>query len=95
MKTFDEVYVFLKSMYLHSRFEGRNESTGWAGNYSALVTKSVMDDLKSTGESCISHFDSRTGQIVKFNADLVITNPDIPPEEIQRKAGHLTHVLGG
>lgn len=93
MKTFDEVYSFLKDNYIHSRFAWR-DSNGYVSDYSKIVTQSVIDDLVKSGWSCISHFESRTGQFIKFDNHLTILNPDSPPIEIQRQAGHLTHIMG-
>ena len=98
LPTFDEMYSFLRDYYLHSRFEGLN--SGWpngvpeGGTYAECVARSSLEQLKNTGVGYISQYESRTARVVIFDADLNILNKDEPPAQIQKKAGHLTHVYG-
>jgi hypothetical protein len=93
MPSFDELYEFLKSYYLHSRFEGRN-GAGWDDDYSQIVTKSAYEYLELHGIGWISMYESRTATAIKYNQELEILNPDEAPGQIQKKAGRLTSILG-
>ena len=93
MPTYEEFYEFLKSYYLHSRFEGRN-GQGWDADYSHVVAKSHYDYLELHGFGWISMYESRTATAIKYNQHLEILNPDEAPGQIQKKAGRLTSILG-
>lgn len=93
MPTFEEFYRFLKSYYLHSRFEARN-TEGWGPDYSHCVAKSHYEALERDGVGLISMYESRTATVVKYNQQLEIINPDEPLGQIQKKAGRLTSILG-
>lgn len=93
MPTFEEFYQFLKSYYLHSRFEARN-TEGWGADYSHCVAKSHFETLERDGVGLISMYESRTATVVKYNQQLEIINPDEPLGQIQKKAGRLTSILG-
>lgn len=93
MPTFEEFYQFLKSYYLHSRFEARN-TEGWGSDYSLCVAKSHYETLERDGVGLISMYESRTATVVKYNQQLEIINPDEPLGQIQKKAGRLSSILG-
>lgn len=93
MPTFEEFYQFLKSYYLHSRFEARN-TEGWGSDYSHCVAMSHYKSLERDGVGLISMYESRTATVVKYNQQLEIINPDEPLGQIQKKAGRLTGILG-
>lgn len=93
MPTYEELYEFLKSYYLHSRFEGRN-SQGWDADYSHCVAKSAYEYLQLHGTGWISMYESRTATAIKYNQQLEILNLDEPPGQIQKKAGRLTAIIG-
>ena len=88
------LHAFLKDLYLHSRFEGRNDAV-WGEDYADCVTRSTMEHLAQTGRSCVSMYESRTGRVISFDAGLNILNPDEPPAQIQARPGSLTGILGG
>lgn len=93
MPTYEDFYQFLKSYYLHSRFEARNIE-GWGSDYSHRVAKSHYKTLERDGVGFISMYESRTATVVKYNQQLEIINPDEPLGQIQKKAGRLTSILG-
>lgn len=93
MPIFEEFYQFLKSYYLHSRFEARN-TEGWGSDYSHCVALSHYKDLERDGVGRISMYESRTATVIKYNQQLEIINPDEPLGQIQKKAGRLTSILG-
>lgn len=88
---FTSLYNFLRENYLHSRFEGSLNRKDFP-DYPKLVTQSSMDQLRETGIGFISMYESRSGRVIIFNADLNILNPDEPPAQIQRTPGRLTHI---
>jgi hypothetical protein len=90
--SFEEVYAFLRESYLHSRFEGRNGPV-WGADYSQAVARSAHQHLEQFGEGFVSVYECRLGRPIKYDANLTILNPDEPPAQIQRRAGHLTHLL--
>lgn len=93
MPTYEDFYQFLKSYYLHSRFEARNTEV-WGCDYSHCVAKSHYEDLERDGVGVISMYESRTATVIKYNQQLEIINPDEPLGQIQKKAGRLTSILG-
>lgn len=93
MPTYEDLYEFLKSYYLHSRFEGRN-GNGWDNDYSHCVTKSAYDYLELHSIGWVSVYESRTATPIKYNQQLEVLNPDAPPGQIQKKTGSLTRILG-
>jgi hypothetical protein len=93
MPTIESMYAFLRSRYLHSRFEG-SESVKDFPDYAQTVANSSLDQLLQTGIGCISMYESNNGRDVWFDRSLTILNPDDPPAQIQAKAGNLTHIYG-
>lgn len=93
MPTYEELYEFLKSHYLHSRFEQRN-TEGWGEDYSECVTKSHWQTLERDGWGMIPMYESRTARTIKYNQQLEIINADEPSGEIVKRAGRLTSILG-
>ena len=95
---FDAVYTFLREHYLHSRYEGRNaewpKGVPEGGTYAELVARGALENLEKYGNGWVGPYESRTGRVINYDADLNILNPDEPPAQIQRKAGHLTHIYG-
>lgn len=98
LPSFGQMYDFLREHYLNSRFEGRNG--GWpkgcpeGGTYSEVVTRSSLSYLAEHGIGWITMYESRLGTAIKYDRTLTILNPDEPPGQIQRQAGHLTHIYG-
>ena len=92
MIDYDKVYKFLKERYIYSRFEGSPDKKDFP-NYTELVTKSTIDSLEKYGIAYISHFESNSGRVIQFDADLNILNPDAELIEIHHKAGNLTHIF--
>lgn len=97
MPTFDEMHSFLREHYLHSRFEGRNawypKGVQEGGTYADLVIRSHLEHLEKYGHGWIGMYECRLGRAIKYDKDLTILNPDAPPAQIQRRAGHLTHLF--
>lgn len=95
---FDAVYTFLREHYLHSRYEGRNaewpKGVPEGGTYAELVARNALEHLEKYGDGMIGPYESRTGRAIHYDANLNILTPDEPPAQIQRKAGHLTHIYG-
>ena len=74
MPSFERLYDFLKANYRHERFEGRNNHI-WnvdGVKYSTIVTISHMEYMQEFGFGAISSFESRIGEVVKFDLDLNI-----------------------
>lgn len=93
MPTYEEFYEFLKSWYLHSRFEGRNDKT-WGEDYSHIVARGHYEMLEKQGKGLISMYESRTATVIHYDQSLNILNPDVPPGQIQKSSGRLTSVYG-
>lgn len=93
MGSYEDFYQFLKSWYLHSRFEGRNDKS-WGENYSHVVAKSHYENLEKHGKGCISMYESRTATVIWYDQELNILNADAPPGQIQKRAGRLTSIIG-
>lgn len=91
MKTFQEFYDFLRSYYLHSRFEGSDMVTAFP-DYAETVTKSSMAQVEQTGKGFISLYECRLGRTIIFDGNLNILNPDEPPAQIQARPGVLTQI---
>lgn len=94
LPSFDDLYQFIKSNYLHSRFEGRDN---WfpGVKYSDVVVQGYMDTLSKGENGLISHFESRSGKVIEFDKNLVILNPDVPPTEIPYRGGSITNPMSG
>ena len=98
LPSFEQMYDFLRSYYLHSRFEGRNgewpKGCPEGGTYAEVVTRGHLEYLAEHGTGWISMYESRLGTAIKYDRTLTILNADAPPGQIQRQAGHLTHIYG-
>lgn len=90
---FDEVYAFLRSNYLHSRFEGSDMCKDFP-DYPKIITRSTIAQIEQTGKGFVSLYESRTARTIIFDADLNVLNPDAPPDEIQARPRNLTHIYG-
>jgi hypothetical protein len=72
MPTFDELYAFLKQVYKHDRFAGRdNVADGWK-DYSATVTRSCLERLEQYGWDLISHHEAARGTVIFYDRTLTI-----------------------
>lgn len=69
MVSYEAVYEFIKKHYKHDRFEGRNGPV-WSENYSHCVVRSHVESLEKYGYCYISQFESKTGDAIKFDAEL-------------------------
>jgi len=76
LASLDEVRTFLRSWYLHDRFEGRDGPT-WGADYSGVVAASTREALEAHGVACVSMFESRTRCAVWFDRSLRVLNPII------------------
>lgn len=65
MPTREALYDFLKSNYLHQRFEGRNNAS-WGTDYSKCVTESAYRDLEENGYALISHHSSNSREALFY-----------------------------
>lgn len=71
MKTYEEVYQFIKENYKHERFEDRDTPTwNYAGRYPDIIVKRYMADLEKTGIAYISKHESIRGEFQVFNSEL-------------------------
>ena len=68
-------YLFIRELYKHSRFEGRNDAT-WGRDYSYRVAQSGLDSLAKYGYGLISQHASKTGDAVYYDRDLNILTGD-------------------
>lgn len=68
--TVEQVYTLLKTRYLHSRFEGRNDAIN-GSDYSLVVARSHLEQLQTHGYLMISKYESVTGESVVFDGNLV------------------------
>ena len=93
MPSFEATKNFLREYYLHSRFEGR-DGPQWGKDYSGEVTKGVQEILSRQAITCVSVYECNRGRAIWFGRALTVLNPDEPPAQIQRSAGHLTHIFG-
>lgn len=76
LPTIEAMHAFLKQLYKPDRFEGRNNST-CGENYSWVCAQSALDHVAQLGMSCVSQYESKTGDAVWFGPDLnVITDLD-------------------
>ena len=74
MPSFERLYEFLKANYRHERFEGRNSHI-WnvdGVEYSSIVTNSHMEYMQEFGIGVIGCFESKIGEVIKFDLDLNI-----------------------
>lgn len=71
LPTFDAMYAFLKERYKAERFHLR-DGTAWCPDYSKVVARSALEQLAQTGVGYISHYESVTGKVVKYNAQLEV-----------------------
>jgi len=71
MKSYQEIYDFIKTNYKHSRFEGRNTKE-WGQNYSHNIVQHHIEQLTNYGISHISKHECVNGKGIKFNAGLNI-----------------------
>lgn len=67
--SFETVYAFIRERYKHDRFEGRNGPVN-GENYSRGIVDSYLETLRSTGYSCVSHYESKTGEAIYFDHQL-------------------------
>lgn len=84
------LYKFLKGMYKHSRFKGRNGLV-WGSEYSKKIEQHHRESLEKYGVSYISRHESSTNQLICFYLDLTIKNSDFV--EYESKPGNLTHIF--
>ena len=84
------LYEFLKGMYKHSRFEGRNGPV-WGSDYSKRIERHHRESLDKYGVSHISSHESATNQVVCFYLDLTAKDSDFV--EYESKHGNLTHIF--
>lgn len=73
MKSYQEIYNFIKKHYKHSRFEARNNQ-GWGEDYSHRIVASYVVDLEKYGVSHISRHESVTGEGLTFDSNLNFIN---------------------
>ena len=71
MVTVEQVYNFLLQHYKPSRFQLR-DGPAWGHNYSLNIAKDRHNCLAQYGFTYISCHESRSGQTIKFDAELNI-----------------------
>lgn len=68
-------YLFIRELYKHSRFEGRNDAI-WGRDYSYRIAQSRLDSLEKHGYDLISQHESKTGDAVYYDRNLNILTSD-------------------
>jgi hypothetical protein len=68
MPDYATVYAYVRSLYRHDRFEGRNGA--WCPDYSHVVARSVCEDLERRGFSAVGQHESATGHAIYFDRTL-------------------------
>lgn len=71
MKTKEEVYRFLKSLYKPSRFEESPDCRSFP-DYTDTIVASVMESMAENGYSTVSRYESNSGEDVWFDEELNI-----------------------
>jgi hypothetical protein len=74
--TFDQMYSFLRAIYKHDRFEGRNvqwpNGVPEGGTYAQCVTRSHLHNLQEQGVGHVGPFESVTGAALKYDGAAVV-----------------------